>query len=85
MNPDDLLRGLLAHVEEGGPNVPSPCVSVCRMDPERALCLGCRRTIAEMSAWRQLDDAGKRAVWRDIGQRLAREPVLVQDGLGKAP
>jgi predicted Fe-S protein YdhL (DUF1289 family) len=85
MNPDDLLRGLLAHVEEGGTPVPSPCVAVCRMDPQRALCLGCRRTIAEISAWRQLDDAGKRLVWRDIGQRLAHESQATQEAAGGTP
>ncbi|MBC7376347.1 MAG: DUF1289 domain-containing protein [Burkholderiaceae bacterium] len=70
MNPQDLLVGLAAYVREGEPNVPSPCVSVCRMNPVTQQCEGCLRTLDEISAWRLMDDAGKRSVWRVIEQRL---------------
>lgn len=51
------------------PPVPSPCISVCRMQPASGLCEGCQRTIDEIAAWAQLDDEAKRAVWRAIGER----------------
>jgi uncharacterized protein len=50
--------------------VPSPCISVCRMDAASGLCEGCFRTIEEIAAWSGLDDEGKRAVWARIEQRL---------------
>ena len=50
--------------------VPSPCVSVCRMDAGRVLCVGCLRTIPEISAWSRMTDDDKRAVWARIEQRL---------------
>jgi len=50
--------------------VPSPCVSVCTMDDERGLCIGCLRTLDELGAWSTLDNAGKRAVWQLIEGRL---------------
>lgn len=50
--------------------VPSPCMSICRMDAKREWCEGCLRSIPEISAWRSTDEAGKRAVWRLIEQRL---------------
>lgn len=50
-------------------NVPSPCVSVCRMDAATGLCEGCCRTLDEIAAWSQLDAPAKRAVWRRIAQR----------------
>jgi hypothetical protein len=50
-------------------DVPSPCVSICRMDAATGLCEGCCRTIDEIAAWSQLDAPGKRAVWRRIGER----------------
>jgi uncharacterized protein len=53
--------------------VPSPCVSVCRMDAASGLCEGCCRTIDEIAGWSQLDADGKREVWRRIGQRAADE------------
>jgi hypothetical protein len=53
-----------------GEPVPSPCISVCRMDAERVWCEGCRRSIAEITAWRQLPEEGRREIWRLIEQRL---------------
>ncbi len=50
-------------------NVPSPCLSVCRMTKGTALCDGCFRTLDEIAAWGQMSDAGKRAVWGLIAQR----------------
>ena len=49
---------------------PSPCISVCQMDSQSALCIGCLRTIPEIGAWANSTDTDKRAVWRLIGQRL---------------
>ena len=50
--------------------VPSPCVSVCKMDAARRYCQGCLRTIDEIRAWSTLDHAAKRAVWQLIEARL---------------
>ena len=49
--------------------LPSPCMSVCRMDAASGLCQGCLRTIDEIVAWGSLDDGDKRAVWAVIEQR----------------
>ena len=51
--------------------VPSPCISVCRMNAASGLCEGCSRTLAEIATWASLDDAGKRTVWQNIEQRRA--------------
>lgn len=51
------------------PEVPSPCVSICRMDPRTQWCEGCFRTLQEIADWSRMDDAGKRAVWRVIAGR----------------
>jgi predicted Fe-S protein YdhL (DUF1289 family) len=53
-------------------NVPSPCLSVCRMDPARALCDGCFRTLDEIAGWSRMRDESKREVWQAIGERIAR-------------
>ncbi|HOF30153.1 MAG TPA: DUF1289 domain-containing protein [Burkholderiaceae bacterium] len=52
-------------------NVPSPCVSVCRMDAVSGLCEGCLRTLDEIARWSTLPESSKRAVWTLIGQRVA--------------
>lgn len=52
-------------------NVPSPCVSVCRMDPQRTYCEGCLRSIDEIRVWRTSTDQEKKAIWALIAQRAA--------------
>lgn len=49
--------------------VPSPCVSLCKMDMERQYCMGCLRTIEEIIAWGKADDDFKRAVWAELPLR----------------
>lgn len=49
--------------------VPSPCVSLCKMDMERQYCMGCLRTIDEIIAWGKADDDYKRAVWAELPVR----------------
>lgn len=51
--------------------VPSPCISVCRMDSRSRLCEGCLRTLDEIAAWSTMSDADKRAVWALLPQRSA--------------
>ena len=49
--------------------VPSPCVSVCRMDTARQYCVGCLRTLDELRAWGSSDDATKRQIWQYVRER----------------
>ncbi len=56
-----------------GEPVPSPCVSVCRMDAASGLCEGCLRTLDEIAAWSTMDDAAKSAVWLHIGRRAVQD------------
>lgn len=58
--------------------VPSPCVSVCRMTPDRSHCEGCFRTIDEIRAWSRADDAERRATWARL---LVRAGVPVPEEL----
>jgi predicted Fe-S protein YdhL (DUF1289 family) len=49
--------------------VPSPCISVCRIDAATGWCEGCMRTIDEIAHWSVLDDDEKRAIWSDLERR----------------
>jgi len=77
MNPAE--RRLLARARELGAAddttqpVPSPCVSVCRMDASSGLCEGCWRSLEEIAGWSRLPDADKRAIWARIEARVARK------------
>ena len=59
MNPD---------IRPGG-DVPSPCNSVCRMNPDSGLCEGCLRTLDEIAAWSVMSDGEKRAVLAQLTAR----------------
>ncbi|TSA09592.1 MAG: DUF1289 domain-containing protein [Comamonadaceae bacterium] len=50
-------------------NVPSPCISVCRMNPQSGLCEGCLRSIEEIAQWGEAGDDLKRAILWRIEQR----------------
>ena len=52
------------------PHVPSPCLSVCVMDPQSQVCAGCWRSLEEIGAWSRMPDEAKRQVWSSIQQRL---------------
>jgi len=52
-----------------GASIASPCISVCRIQADTGLCEGCFRTLSEISAWSQADEAEKRHIWRFIAQR----------------
>lgn len=54
------------------PQVPSPCISVCRMDAATGLCEGCFRTLEEIVAWGGASEPQKRAVWNLLVQRARR-------------
>jgi predicted Fe-S protein YdhL (DUF1289 family) len=49
--------------------LPSPCISICAMNPVTGLCEGCYRTIDEIMEWGTASDETKRSIWRDIKRR----------------
>lgn len=59
-------------------NVPSPCLSICRMDAATGLCEGCFRTLNEIGAWSRINDAAKRQVWAEIARRVTPVPLQME-------
>lgn len=58
-------------------SVPSPCIDVCRIDPESGLCTGCLRTLDEIASWGGYTDEEKRAVILALKSRHAGRPRSV--------
>ena len=48
------------------PGVPSPCISVCRMSPDRSHCEGCFRTLDEIRLWSRADGSLRRGIWAQL-------------------
>ena len=61
--------------------VPSPCISVCKMDARSGWCEGCLRTLDEIAAWSTMSDAQKRGVWQVLPQR--REALAAMKGTSR--
>jgi len=53
--------------------VPSPCIDIYRLDAQ-GLCIGCRRTIAEISEWSRATDARRREILSGLNGRRAVSP-----------
>jgi predicted Fe-S protein YdhL (DUF1289 family) len=49
--------------------VPSPCISVCRMDETTGWCEGCLRTLDEIALWSVFDEEDKRQVSVELSRR----------------
>jgi uncharacterized protein len=64
----ELLLETAREIDPAGP-VPSPCISVCRMDAATGLCEGCFRTLDEIADWGMASDDAKRALWQTLVQR----------------
>jgi predicted Fe-S protein YdhL (DUF1289 family) len=52
--------------------VASPCINVCRMNPDTGLCDGCLRTLDEIAAWSAMSPDQKRAVIAQLPKRGSR-------------
>ena len=65
---------LLEHARalDAAGSVPSPCISVCRMDAATGWCEGCFRTLDEIASWGMASDEEKRAVWDMLVERARR-------------
>ena len=67
----DLIAARAREICPGSDIVPSPCISVCRINADSGLCEGCFRTLGEISAWSRLSIEGRHRLWQTIGQRIA--------------
>ena len=54
--------------------VPSPCISVCRIDAVSGQCEGCYRTLDEIACWSRASEEEKLAIWQELLQRARAEP-----------
>lgn len=51
----------------------SPCVGVCALDDED-ICIGCWRSGEEITRWGYVDNDGKRAILKNVEERLKKVP-----------
>lgn len=52
--------------------VKSPCVKLCVVHPEERICVGCYRTIEEISTWSRLSPEARAEITADLPARAPR-------------
>jgi uncharacterized protein len=52
------------------PAASSPCVKICVVDPLSGLCVGCGRTVAQISLWPEMTEADRLAVMAELPAHL---------------
>jgi len=51
--------------------IPSPCNKICKLDSNN-ICIGCKRTINEITQWSMFSDEGKLTVLERINDQHDR-------------
>jgi predicted Fe-S protein YdhL (DUF1289 family) len=52
--------------------IQSPCIKLCVVHPEERICIGCYRTIEEISAWSRLSSEARAEITADLPARAPR-------------
>ena len=50
--------------------VPSPCVDICDVDESCKYCIGCGRSLDEISAWLSINNEQRQAIVEQLPERL---------------
>lgn len=53
-------------------DIESPCIKLCRIDPESGLCVGCLRTLDEIAGWAGFPAGQRRAIAQELPGRARR-------------
>ncbi|MGB3148898.1 MAG: DUF1289 domain-containing protein [Paracoccaceae bacterium] len=61
--------------------VDSPCVKLCTIHPTERICLGCFRSIDEITSWSRMDNDQRRAIMAELP---GRAPLLAHRRGGRA-
>lgn len=56
--------------------VASPCVNVCALD-EQDVCIGCQRTVQEITRWARMDNDERRAVIKLCHERAVAAGLVI--------
>ena len=52
------------------PEIETPCIKVCVVDPDTGFCIGCGRTRIEIGSWLGLSPAQRRDIMAELKQRV---------------
>ena len=47
----------------------TPCINVCKVAPDTSTCIGCFRTLQEITDWSHLTDEQRQAIMNNMKER----------------
>jgi uncharacterized protein len=53
------------------PDIETPCIKICVVDPETQFCIGCGRTRGEIASWISMSVEGRREIIAALPERVA--------------
>jgi predicted Fe-S protein YdhL (DUF1289 family) len=53
------------------PDIETPCVKICVVDPETGFCIGCGRTRTEIAGWLGMSRGERHAIMVALPERVA--------------
>jgi predicted Fe-S protein YdhL (DUF1289 family) len=53
------------------PDIETPCVKICVVDPETGFCIGCGRTRMEIASWIGMAPAERRTIMESLPERVS--------------
>jgi uncharacterized protein len=53
------------------PDVETPCIKVCVLDPGSGFCIGCGRSREEIASWLDLNIEQRRGIMRTLPERIS--------------
>lgn len=51
--------------------IDSPCVKLCQIHPQTRLCIGCKRSIDEITQWSRYSAEQRRSIMNELNARSA--------------
>ena len=52
------------------PEIETPCIKVCVVDPETGFCIGCGRTRTEIGSWLGLSALDRQSIMAGLNERV---------------
>ncbi|MEX2525816.1 MAG: DUF1289 domain-containing protein [Gammaproteobacteria bacterium] len=56
----------------------SPCINVCRMDPDTQLCRGCRRSMDEIARWAGMEERERNRIMKELHNRSHKKHEITE-------
>jgi predicted Fe-S protein YdhL (DUF1289 family) len=53
------------------PDIETPCVKICVVDPETGFCIGCGRTRMEIAGWISMMPIERRTIMESLPERVS--------------